>query len=328
MFVSVVKAAAVQPRRVDGVRALENEREPTLVAIGNFDGVHGGHRAVLAAASAEARALGLSLLVMTFHPHPAEVLGRGVQPVLTPLERKVELLSALDPALRVVVEPFTKALAAMSPRAFAEELLVGALRAKVVVVGQNFRFGRDRVGDLPLLTTLGDQFGFEARVEPLSQDAAGPISSSRIRAAIAAGDLASAERWLGRPHAVSGVVVRGDGRGRTIGVPTANLDSVVEAKPPHGVYACLVDRIGDDGVGVSLGTGVANIGNRPTMAAGFSVEAHLHDFDGDLYGARLRFHLVERIRDERKFESLEALVTQIRRDIETARVTTRGRTAC
>jgi riboflavin kinase/FMN adenylyltransferase len=301
-----------------------------LVAIGNFDGVHLGHRAVLGAASAEARALGLSVVVLTFHPHPAEVLGRGVQAVLTPLERKVELLCALDPALRVVVEPFTKELAAMSPRAFVEELLVAALGAEVVVVGQNFRFGHDRIGDLPLLTTLGDQFGFEARVEPLSQDSAGPISSSRIRAAIAAGDLASAERWLGRPHAVSGVVVRGDGRGRTIGVPTANLDGVVEATPPHGVYACLVDRLGEGGDGgpERLATGVANIGNRPTVAAGFSVEAHLHDFDGDLYGARLRLHLVERIRDERKFESIEALVTQIRRDIETARVATRGRTAC
>ena len=121
--------------------------------------------------------------------------------------------------------------------------------------------------------------------------------------------------------------MRGDGRGRTIGVPTANLGSVVEAQPPHGVYACLVDRL-DDTSGVPLATGVANIGNRPTVDAGFSVEVHLHDFDGDLYGARVRIHLIERIRDERKFDSLPALVSQIRLDIETARVATLGRTAC
>ena len=316
----------MQPRRIDGARAFGSERTPTLVAIGNFDGVHAGHRATLGAASAEARALGLSLVVMTFHPHPAEVLGRGVQAVLTPLDRKVELLCALDPGLRVVVEPFTKDLAAMSPRAFAEELLVGALGAEVVVVGQNFRFGRERIGDLKLLAALGGELGFEARAEPLSQDGEGPISSSRIRAAIAAGDLARAEQWLGRPHALSGVVVRGDGRGRTIGVPTANLDGVIEAKPPHGVYACLVDRVdGESGESARLATGVANIGNRPTVQAGFSVEAHLHDFDADLYGARLRLHLVERIRDERKFASLPELVTQIRLDIETARAATKAR---
>lgn len=317
----------MQPRRVDNARALGGDHGPALVAIGNFDGVHLGHRAVLGAASGEARALGLQLIALTFHPHPAEVLGRGTQPILTPLDRKVELLCALDPALRVVVEPFTKELAAMSPRTFVEELLVAALGAEVVVVGQNFRFGRERLGDLPLLATLGEQLGFEARVEPLSQDSAGPISSSRIRAAIAVGDLGSAERWLGRPHALSGVVVRGDGRGRTIGVPTANLGSVVEAQPPHGVYACLVDRLDDTGA-VSLSTGVANIGNRPTVGAGFSVEVHLHDFDADLYGARLRVHLIQRIREERKFESIAALVAQIRLDIETARGATLGRTAC
>jgi riboflavin kinase/FMN adenylyltransferase len=318
----------VQPRRVDGARALGDEKKPSLVAIGNFDGVHGGHRAVLSAAREDARASALSLIVMTFHPHPAVVLGKGLKAVLTPLDRKVELLCALDPNLRVVVEPFTRELAAMSPRAFAEELLVAELDAKVVVVGQNFRFGRERAGDLTLLATLGQELGFEALVEPLSQDAAGPISSSRIRAAIAAGDLVSAERWLGRPHALSGIVVRGDGRGRTIGVPTANLDQVLEAMPPHGVYACLVDRLDGEGAPERLATGVANIGNRPTVHAGFSVEAYLHDFDGDLYGARLRLHLVERIRDERKFGSLEALVAQIRLDIETARTATRDRVPC
>jgi riboflavin kinase/FMN adenylyltransferase len=309
-----------------GVRALGGAGRPSLVAIGNFDGVHAGHRTVLSAASLEAREKSLDLFVLTFDPHPAVVLGRAAQAVLTPLDRKVQLLSAIDPALRVVVEPFTRELAAMSPRAFVEELLVSALRAKVVVVGQNFRFGHERAGDLPLLTKLGTELGFSARAEPLTSDAGGVISSSRIRAAVAAGELSLAERLLGRPHALTGVVVRGDGRGRTIGVPTANLHGVVEALPQHGVYACLADQLDAEGRARAVATGVANIGNRPTVAAGFSVEAFLHDFQGDLYGERLRIHLVSRIREEQKFPSLDALVEQIKADIETARAATRGRT--
>jgi riboflavin kinase/FMN adenylyltransferase len=308
------------------VSALGDHQRPSLVAIGNFDGVHLGHRAVLSAACSEARDAGLDLVVLTFDPHPAVVLGRPAQAVLTPVDRKVRLLHAIDPALRVVVEPFTKELAAMSPRAFVEDLLVSALRAKVVVVGQNFRFGQARSGDLSLLAALGKELGFVARAEKLEADERGPISSSRIRAAIAAGDVSLAEKLLGRPHALSGTVVRGDGRGRTIGVPTANLASVVEALPPHGVYACLVDRLDGNGAASKLSTGVLNIGNRPTVAAGFSVEVFLHDWDGDLYGASLRLHLVGRIRDEQKFSSLDALVSQIRADIETARLSTRGRT--
>lgn len=314
----------MQPRRVDGARALGKECAPSLVAIGNFDGVHVGHRAVIEVASADARAQGLTFLVLTFDPHPAEVLGRGRQAALTPLDRKIELLCRLAPELSVVVEPFTLGLAQTSPRAFAEELLVRDLRARVVVVGQNFRFGRERAGDLATLEDLGRELGFEARAEALACDAEGALSSSRIRAAISSGDLSCAERLLGRPHAISGAVVRGDGRGRTLGIPTANLGGVVEALPPHGVYACLVDRIAADGTASALATGVANIGNRPTVAAGFSVEVHLHDLDADLYGARLRVHLVAPIREERKFSDLGALVVQIRADVETARSLTSG----
>ncbi|HVU05823.1 MAG TPA: bifunctional riboflavin kinase/FAD synthetase [Polyangiaceae bacterium] len=314
----------VQPLRIDGARAWKASGTGSLVAIGNFDGVHAGHRAVLGAASAEAHEKGLAFLVLTFDPHPTVVLGRGRQAVLTPLDRKVELLGAPDPSLRVVVEPFTPELAQMTPRAFAEELLVGHLGAKVVVVGENFRFGHARAGDLPFLVRLGTELGFTARAEELLSDGEGPISSSRIRAAIAARDLACAERLLGRPHALTGVVVKGDGRGRTIQVPTANLSGVEEALPPYGVYAVLVDDVGEDET-TRLGTGVLNVGNRPTVSAGFSVEVHLHDFDGDLYGKRLRLHLVQAIREEKKFSSLDELVVQIRRDIETAREATRRR---
>jgi riboflavin kinase / FMN adenylyltransferase len=315
----------VQEGRVDGAQSVGSRRTPSLVAIGNFDGVHAGHRAVLTGAAADARSKHLAPLALTFDPHPAEVLGRGRQPVLTPIDRKVELLRRVDPSVTVVVEPFTLELAGMTPRAFAEKLLVSALDARIVVVGQNFRFGHAREGDLKMLAELGTELGFEARVEPLVGDAGGTFSSSRIRKAIASADLAEAERLLGRPHALSGTVVRGDGRGRTIGVPTANLGGVAEALPPFGVYACLVDRKNDEDRPERLGTGVLNVGNRPTVGAGFSVEVHLHDFDQDVYGAGLRIHLVERLRDERKFPGLDALVAQIRSDVDAARKAVQGR---
>lgn len=311
-----------EPRRIDGARSGGVRLGPTLVAIGNFDGVHLGHRAVLQAAGAEARAKGLRLCVLTFHPHPSEVLGRGRQAVLTPLDRKVELLTRLDDALTVVVEPFTLELARSTPREFAKDLLVEQLGAKVVVVGQNFRFGHQRAGDLALLSELGGELGFAARAEALAGDVQGPFSSSRVRAAVAGGDVVEAARLLGRPHAVSGTVARGDGRGRTIGIPTANLEGIVEALPPHGVYACLVDRLDSDGRARVLGTAAMNLGVRPTVAAGYSVEAHVHDFDGDLYGARLRLHFVARLRDEMKFSSVEDLVHRIRADVASARAAT------
>lgn len=300
------------------------EGRPTLVAIGNFDGVHLGHQAVLRGAREEARSRKLALLVLTFDPHPSEVLGRGRHVVLTTLSRKVELLLRFEPELSVVVEPFTVELSQWSPEQFVERLLCNTLHAKLVMVGQNFRFGHRREGDLARLGELGRKHGFEACAEMLVGDEHGPYSSSRIRAAITAGDLAEARRLLGRPHAISGTVVRGDGRGRSLGIPTANLDGIVEQVPPHGVYAALVDQVDPGGVARKLGTAAVNIGVRPTVAAGFSVEAHLHDFDADVYGASLRLHLVSRLRDERRFASVDELVAQIRADVESARAVTAG----
>lgn len=305
-------------RRVDGASRLGAPPRSTLVAIGNFDGVHLGHRAVLSRSTAEAAELGLTPVLLTFDPHPSRVLGRGALPVLTTLERKIELLERYHPDLTVVVEPFTRELAQLEPREFAEGLLAGTLGARVVIVGENFRFGRNRSGDLGMLVELGASLGFGARPEELSGDASGPYSSTRVRAALSAGDLGKVERLLGRPHSLSGLVVQGAQRGRTLGVPTANLANVPEALPPYGVYAVLVDRITPEGPRV-LGRGVANIGNRPTLDAGFSVEAHLFDLDQDLYGAELRLHLVAHLREERKFDGLEALKAQIDRDAEAAR---------
>jgi riboflavin kinase/FMN adenylyltransferase len=308
----------VPARRVDGSQNLAAPARSTLVVIGNFDGVHLGHRGVLEASHAEAKAQGLELVVLTFDPHPSVVLGRGALPALTTLERKLDLLGQVCPGLTVVVEPFTRELSQRSPEAFAEDVLAKALGARVVVVGNNFRFGLGRAGDLSTLERLGTSLGFEARAESLHGDAEGPYSSSRIRAALAAGDLATTERLLGRPHSLSSTIVPGAGRGRTIGVPTANLGAIPEALPPYGVYAIVADRLSREGTRV-LARGVANIGVRPTLGAGFSVETHLFDFDGNLYGERVRLHLCARLRDERKFDGIDALRAQIVRDFAEAR---------
>jgi riboflavin kinase/FMN adenylyltransferase len=308
----------VNVRRVDGAVKLGAAPRSTIVVIGNFDGVHRGHQAVLACCLAEASALSLSPVALTFDPHPSEVLGRGKLPVLTGIDRKVELMGRACPGLTVVVEPFTRELAALEAPVFAERLLAGALGARLVLVGEDFRFGRGRSGDLEKLRQFGETLGFEARAEVLRGDADGAFSSSRIRAALSAGKLAEVQEQLGRPHAISGLVVPGTGRGRTIGVKTANLSRVLEALPPYGVYACLVDRVTLDGAR-ALGRAAVNIGERPTLASGFSIEAHLLDFDADLYGAELRLHFVARLRDEQRFSGIDELRAQIGRDLERAR---------
>lgn len=294
------------------------------MAIGNFDGVHRGHRAVLSQALAASRAEGLRPVVLTFDPHPAVVVGRGALPALTSLERKLELLCRQGPELSVVVEPFTAELASTEPARFVTQLLVEQLRARVVLVGENFRFGRARAGDFALLEQLGRKHDFRALAAALERDAAGPVSSTRVRTALAAGDLAEVESLLGRPHALCGRVEQGQGRGRSIGVPTANLGGIAEAQPPHGVYAVLADeRRG--GAFVALGGGVANFGVRPTLGAGPSFEVHLFDLDRDLYGRELRVHLLARLREERKFAGVEELRAQIARDMEQGRALTASR---
>jgi riboflavin kinase/FMN adenylyltransferase len=290
----------------------------TLCAIGNFDGVHRGHAELLRRTSRDARTEGLSPIVLTFDPPPTAVLGPRAPGLLTPLARKVELIARVAPAVRVVVRPFTRDLGAMSPADFAGGLLVGELGVAHVVVGQNFRFGKGRAGDLSTLVDLGAQFGFVAMAAEMVGDDRGPLSSTRARAAIERGDLGEVERVLGRPHAVSGVVVRGDGRGRSLGFSTANLGGVREMLPPAGVYAVLVDRV-DGGAARAVGPGVASIGVRPTFSAGPAIEAHLFDFDGDLYGAELRIALVARLRPERAFPDAAALVAQMHVDARMAR---------
>lgn len=321
---------------IRGLDALESDA-PSLVAIGNFDGVHRGHQAVLAAAAERARARGLVPLVLTFDPHPLEVLAGMKLDRLTDEERKAELMARVSPELSLVVEPFTRALAANTPEQFTRDFLRDKLHAAHVIVGANFRFGQGRAGDLGTLQELGKQYGFDAQAEPLLADADRPISSSRIRELLREGEVVEAARLLGRPHSVSGVVVQGDQRGRTVGFPTANISGAVEVLPPFGVYACLVDDVTDGGEGRALATAVTNLGVRPTVktAGALSVEAHLLDhapgadfqgaFSGDLYGRRLRVHFVQRLREERKFDGLPSLVQQIQADARQARDVLAGR---
>lgn len=305
--------------------------EPSVVVIGNFDGVHRGHQAVLAQARALADAQRLRCVVLTFDPHPSSVLGRGTPPQLTTLPTRLELLRSHG-ATAVTVEPFTMELAAASPSWFAEEILTAQLNARAVVVGQNFRFGHKRAGDFDALRTLGAAHGFEAIAADVAGDEQGPFSSTRVREALAMGTVEGAARVLGRCHALSGTVESGDRRGRTLGFPTANLGGVFEMLPAYGVYAvraCVTSTLAaqNEGLGhvghvrdvASVG-GVMNLGVRPTVD-GFAqrLEVHLFDFDGDLYGQTMRVELVARIREERKFASLDLLRAQIEMDAQAAR---------
>jgi len=285
----------------------------TVVAIGNFDGVHLGHQHVLGDALRYAAEQSKRVVVLTFDPHPASTLGREVPPTLTALARKAELLVRLG-VDRVLVKTFDDAFAALSPERFVEELLVQRLGAGTVVVGRNFRFGHARGGDLALLERLGKAHRFDVRCFDLAGDEHGSFSSTRARDALLRGDLVDALRVLGRPHAFSGVVGRGAERGRTIGFPTANVEDVAEVVPARGVYAVVVDIL--DPNTSALGRGVMNVGVRPTVDSSErrSQEVHLFDLQRDLYGARLRVHVIERIREEKRFSSLDDLRAQIAAD--------------
>ncbi len=297
--------------------APEARRVPpaSLLAIGNFDGVHLGHQALLRVVAERAKQAGLLPKVLTFSPHPSEVLGRGKLPVLTRVATKVALLESCVEGLGVEVERFDLQLAAMTPSDFAEEVLKRRHAAAHVVVGANFRFGKGRVGDLATLTELGQRLGFRAEALELVTDASGPISSSRIRELIAEGHVEQASVLLGRPHRLLGGIVEGDRVGRRLGFPTANLAEVEEVLPCHGVYACRA-VLGGEG---EERPAICNIGTRPTLGGTSArVEVHLLDYSGDLYGRELQVSLVRRLRGERRFESTDALRAQIAEDVEVA----------
>lgn len=283
-----------------------SERGGRSVAIGTFDGVHLGHRAVIAGSQS----------VLTFDPHPVSVVAPQHTPkLLTTLEVKAELIAGLG-VQELIVIPFDVQFAARGAQEFISEVLVGALGACRVAVGENFRFGRRAQGD-PLLLAADDRF--QTVVHPLLEVDGEIVSSSHIRGLVLAGEVDQAARFLGAPFQLRGEVVHGDERGRRLGFPTANLipDEAL-ACPGHGVYACLAN--GEVPAAVSIGV-------RPTFQTGRGelIEAYLIDFTGDLYGSELRLEFIARLRGERRFDTPEALIEQMHADVERTRELVDGR---
>lgn len=290
----------------------------TVLTIGSFDGVHRGHRLVLDLLAARARESGLRSVLVTFHPHPLDVVNPAAAPLLlTTAEEKAEVLveSRLDYA---VVYPFTRTLAGYDATQFVDEVLLRRLGMRELLVGYDHGFGRGRSGDAEVLRELGRLRGFAVTVVPPVQGRDGrPISSTSVRRAVAGGDLARAADGLARPYAVGGMVIPGAGRGRALGFRTINVAPPSPRKllPPEGVYAVRVQTpSGPFG-------GMLNLGPRPTFGeSATTLEAHLFDAEGDWYGQRVRVDFVARLRDVREFDGPAALAAQLRIDEQMARV--------
>ena len=294
----------------------------TVATIGAYDGVHLGHQAVIAEVRRRAAQIGARSAVVTFDRHPAAVVRPESAPrLLTGIDQKLELLAATGVDATVVV-PFDEQASTESAEGFVERVLVGCLGVRTVVVGEDFHFGHQRRGNVALLRAMGEQHGFDVdglRLVPRVDGVDEPVSSTAIRRALAGGQVEVAARLLGRPFEVRGAVVRGDQRGRQLGFPTANVEvPSAMALPADGVYAGVYVRPDGSRHGCAI-----NLGRRPTFyehADHSLLEAHLLDFSGDLYGEAATVEFVAFLRSERKFAGIEALVAQLRHDIDAARV--------
>jgi riboflavin kinase / FMN adenylyltransferase len=297
-----------------GLESFPPELTASVVALGTFDGVHRGHQEILATAVTRARTLRLPSVVCTFDPHPMEVLQPDRAPLpITTLDGRLALIAGTGTDGTLVVG-FTREIAGLEPEAFIKDMIVEQLKAREVVVGYNHTFGRGARGNPALLVEVAGRLGLRAHVVPPYTVDGAPVSSTGIRTALGAGDVERATRLLGRPYVVTGEVIRGAERGRTLGFPTANVRPDLTPLVRSGVYACRVD------VGGHVRDSVVNVGVRPTFGEEtLAVEAHLLDFAADLYGARIGVAFLRRIRDERRFPSVEALRTQIADDVEAAR---------
>ncbi|MBX6393262.1 MAG: bifunctional riboflavin kinase/FAD synthetase [Burkholderiales bacterium] len=289
---------------------------PVALTIGNFDGVHKGHQQMLKRLVRAAQTHGLMSCVLTFEPHPRELFTPASAPTrLTSLREKLELL-AEQGVEHVHVQRFSRAFAALSPDEFVERVLVESLRARWVLVGEDFRYGARRMGDWAALQRAAERHGFTVEAMPTVTEDNQRVSSSAVRAALAAGDLAQAERLLGRRYSISGRVVHGRKLGRELGFATANVQMKHNRPPLSGIFAVRVY-----GAGEGACDGVASLGLRPTITANGhpTLEVHLFDFHGELYGRHLRVEFLAKIRDEEKYPDLETLKAQIARDCEIAR---------
>jgi len=289
------------------------------VAIGNFDGVHLGHQAVIGHAVSRAEALAIPSAVLTFEPHPRMLFKPESEPFrLTPLRPKAHAIEALGIDVMVVLA-FDRALSQKSAEDFVEDVLVTGMAVGHVVVGEDFVFGHDRLGTVESLARMGDRLGFTVTaLKPVAGPEGTVYSSTAVREALKAGEPRRAAALLGRAWEIEGRVEHGDARGRQLGFPTANIGLGEYLRPAFGVYA--VQAGVDHGAETEWHPGVANLGRRPTVAGSVErLEVHLFDFEGDLYGRHLRVRLIEFLRPEKKFDGLDALRAQIARDCAAAR---------
>lgn len=301
---------AITPYSLNDI--VEFDRE-TAVTFGVFDGIHLGHQAVINTLLKHAAHDNLASVLVGFYPHPLAFLApERCPPLLTPLPKRVEILQQFG-VDEIVMLSFDAQIASMSPEAFVERVLLEKCRAKHVVVGYACQFGKNRAGNAERLVELSNGYAFDVSVVPPTEIDGAPVHSTRIREALAQGDLRQSAQLLGRPYSLIGKVVHGDGRGREIGFPTANIETQNQVYPPNGVYAIrakLEERWLD---------GVLNIGMRPTFnGVNIQVEGHFFNFDEIIYGKLVEIFFVKKIRSERKFPNIEFLVQQIQRDIAAA----------
>jgi riboflavin kinase/FMN adenylyltransferase len=294
----------------------------SVITLGNFDGLHLGHQELIRKVIRRAKETGSRSIVVTFRPHPLKILApEKCPPLISIYEEKIKLFEKLGIDVLVKI-PFTLEFAKMSPGDFVKGILCDMLGAKEIFVGFNYRFGRGREGNIATLKALGERLGFTVReVEQVSLNGE-VISSTKIRHLLRDGEVEHAARLLGRTYTITGIVVKGDGRGKSLGFPTANIAPKHSIIPAHGVYAVRLfvrDRFYD---------GIANIGMRPTFDKNvLTIEVHVFDFDEDIYGEDISLYFIGKIRDEKKFGSADELIRQIRRDVGIARDLLSGHSA-
>ncbi len=299
------------------ISSLEDIKKPfpyAVITVGNFDGIHLGHQTLLKQVKERAKETSGTPVIFTFEPHPVKVLKKEKIPLITPFERKMELIAQLGIDV-IICPPFTREFSKISAREFVENILIEKIGMKEIVVGHDYAFGRGREGNIKLLKELGSELDFKVHIlGPVLVDNMA-VSSTRVRELIMEGELEKVKILLNRYYQVSGEVIAGHDRGgRLLGFPTANLRLVNEVFPKKGVYA--VEVIANH----RIYKGVANIGFKPTFGSdALSVETHILDFNQNIYGKKIRLNFVKRLRDEKKFPSIEALAGQIKKDIEEAR---------
>jgi len=302
---------------IENLDQINSPYKNAVITIGNFDGVHKGHQALLHQVIEKADEIGGTSIAITFEPHPLRALGISSPPLITRHDQKTELIEKSGIDVMICIS-FDKAFAAITAHDFIEKILVNKIGMKGIIIGADYSFGKDRAGDIPLLKSEGSRLGFETIISPWIKDTnAGieRISSTRIREIVMEGKVEQAMKYLGRHYQIRGKVIRGRKRGGSqLGFPTANIKLHDELCPKLGVYAVKVETIKGSFFGV------ANIGFSPTFGDQmFTIEVHILDFNHDLYDTRLRINLVARLRDEKKFSSIEELSGQIKKDVEIAK---------